>query len=184
MRIISSKYGGGTVKEALDRVGKEINRKLADTPGSISSFESEINVGFAGANVRLIVTVDEREIQNKRFIWVNRGGSNEEEALTKAEEEMNPVMEKIRGEIADFYIEFVSPPLPQRVYVTMIAGVNESVPEETEELTAKERRARIARIVNLLGNEPDAVNISKTAEIFGVSRDIIYRDLEKMGFER
>lgn len=113
MRILSSISGGGTVKEALEKVAGEINEKISKTPGSISTFESEVNVGFAGANVRLVVTVDERKIQNKRIIWANRGGSNEKEALTKAEREMNSEMEKIEGEIADFHIEFLSPPSPR-----------------------------------------------------------------------
>jgi predicted DNA-binding transcriptional regulator YafY len=38
--------------------------------------------------------------------------------------------------------------------------------------------------LELLGDSPATINIARVAEIFGVSRSIIYRDLEALGFDR
>lgn len=184
MRIISSTKKASSVKKTLKSISDELNRKMKKIPGSIAKLKTDINVGASGAKTRIIVAIDEEEICNKRIIWSNKGGSNEEEALRYAEEEINPKIERISGKIADFHTEFVSPPIPKRTYVTIIAGINEKTPKETTGLNTEERRARIKEILNLLGNKPEAINISKTAETFQVSRDIIYRDLEKLGIKR
>lgn len=184
MRVISSVKKGGTVKEALKKTADQINEKLSDIPGSIAGIKSSIDVGISGTKVQLVATVDEKHIRSKKIFWVNEGATSEEKALNQAEERINKKIEKISGEIADFHLKPISPPLPKRIYVTMIVGVNEKVPEEIGSLTTEERRARLSEILSLLGNKANAINISKTAEIFNVSRDVIYRDLEKMDFER
>ena len=50
--------------------------------------------------------------------------------------------------------------------------------------TAKETMERIRKIVELLNNNPSALNVAKVAEVFGVSRTMIYKDLEALGFKR
>ena len=44
--------------------------------------------------------------------------------------------------------------------------------------------ANTQKTLELLGNAPNSLNIAHVAEIFGVSRSIIYRDLEALGYER
>lgn len=184
MRVLSSEKTGGTVQEALKKVSFHVNEELSKTPGSIAEFKPSINVGVSGASARLIVIVDEKKIRSKNILWVNEGGSSREEALSRAKEKINSEIKNISGEVADSHIEFVSPPLPKRVYVTIILGVNEKVPEKIGKLNTEERRARIFEILSLLGNEAKALNISEISKIFKVSRDTIYKDLEKLGFNR
>ncbi len=184
MRIIGSIENGGSVKEALQKIGKTTNEKLSNTPGSIAGIETNINVGLSGAKIQLILTIDDKKNKPKKILWTNKGGSNEGEALSKAQEELNPKIEKLSGEIADYHLEFLSPPLPQRIYVTIIIGINETIPQTTHNLDTEERRARLREIINQLGGEATAINISKTANVFGVTRDVIYRDIEKLGFSR
>ncbi|KXA96429.1 hypothetical protein AKJ39_04625 [candidate division MSBL1 archaeon SCGC-AAA259J03] len=184
MRIISSVKKERAVKAAVRKVSDELNDKLSRISGRISEINAKIDVGFSGATVRLVVIVDREKVRSKKIFWANKGSSNEKEALRLAEKEMNPKIENISGEIADSHIQFVSPPIPQRVYVTMIAGVNEKVPEKVGKLSTDERRARLSEILLLVDNEPKAINISKIAQIFEVSRDTIYKDLTRLGHER
>ncbi len=184
MQILGSTGNGGTVKEALQNAAENTNEKLSNVPGSIAGIKTDLNVGLSGAKVQLVTTVEDRKNRAKKILWTNEGGSNEAEALSKAQERLNPKIEEISGEIADFHLEFLSPPLPQRIYVTIIIGVNKTVPKETDNLNTEERRARVREIINLLGGKASAINISKTAKAFNVTRDVIYRDIEKLGFER
>lgn len=184
MQILGSTGNGGTIREALQEAAKTTNKKLSNTPGSIAEIETDLNVGVSGGKVQLVVTVEDKKTRPKKIIWANKGGSNEEEAISKAKEKLNPKIEKISGEIADFHLKFVSPPLPQRTYVTIILGVNETIPKKTKNLNTEERRARLREIINLLGGEASTINISKISKVFNVTRDVIYRDIEKMGFDR
>lgn len=184
MEVLSTSKSSGTVKEALKEASKEINKKLSKTPGSISELNVDINVGISGANVQILVTVEDKKERSKKIVWTNQGGSNEEEALTRAKGKINPKIKNIYGEIADFHMEFVSPPLPKRVYVTILVAINGKVSKKTKNLTTRERRSRIKEILSLVGGEANAINISKIAETFDVSRDVIYNDLEKIGTER
>lgn len=184
MRLLSVTKNGSTVKEALEKATSSINDELGNVPGSINGLETEINVGLSGAKVQLFLTVDDKKVCSKRIFWVNEGGTSEAEALSLAKENLNLRMGKFSGEIADFHFQFISPPLPKRVYVTIIIATNEKVPEKVKNLSTEERRARLNHIINLLGNEAGAINISKTAKTFDVTRNVIYRDLEKLGFER
>jgi len=72
----------------------------------------------------------------------------------------------------------------RRTYVTLIVAVNQRIPEEVGKLTADERRGRLAAAIHMLGNDPNAVNLSHVAKIFDVSRDVIYEDLKKLGTRR
>ena len=65
----------------------------------------------------------------------------------------------------------------------MITAMNEEVVKPPSKDT-KARRRRIKKTIELLGNAPTALNIARVAQIFGVSRSIIYRDLEALGFDR
>ncbi|HDY73670.1 MAG TPA: HTH domain-containing protein [Euryarchaeota archaeon] len=46
------------------------------------------------------------------------------------------------------------------------------------------RRKRIKKGLELLGNDPTVINVARLANTFGVSRTMIYKDLEYLGFKR
>lgn len=184
MRILSSIGGGTSVRQALRKAAAELNGKLAETPGRIAHMKAKLASGLAGATVRVVVVVDEGGLCPKCIIWANEAGGDEGAALRRAGEKINAQLNRLKGEAAGFYIEFIRPPLPRRVYATMIVAVNEEIPERIGKLTADERRERLAAAIKLLASDPKAVNISRIAELFSVSRDVLYEDLKKLGFER
>ena len=184
MQILSSTHRAVSVKPALEKVAAELNERLAKVPGFITKMDADVSAGVAGASVRITLALDESNICPKRILWANEVGGNEGIALRRAEEKLNVQLGKLRGEIAGFHLQSIAPPLVRRTYVTLIVAVNEQISEKVGKLTADERRERLAAAVQMLGGDPKAVNLSHIAKIFGVSRDVIYEDLKKLGAER
>ena len=146
--------------------------------------DANVSAGVAGASAWITVALDENAIRPKCIIWANEVGGNEGSALRRAEEKVNTQLSKLRGEIAGFHLQSIAPPLVRRTYVTLIVAVNQQIPEKVGKLTADERRERLAAAIHMLGNDPNAVNLSHVAKIFDVSRDVIYEDLKKLGTKR
>lgn len=184
MQILSSTHRAVSVKPALEKVAAELNEKLAKIPGYITKMEADIGAGVAGASVRVVVVVDESEIRPKYIIWANEVGGDEGSALRRAEEKINAQLGKLRGEVAGFHLQSIAPPLVRRTYITLVVAVNEQIPAKVGKLTADERRERLAAVIQMLGNDPNVVNLSHIAKIFDVSRDVIYEDLKKLGIKR
>ena len=182
--MISSAHRAVSVRPALEKVAAELNEKLAKIPGCITKMDANVSAGVAGASVRVTVALDESDIHPKYIIWANEVGVNEGSALRRAEEKVNAQLSELRGQIAGFHLQSIAPPLVRRTYVTLIVAVNQRMPEEVGKLTADERRERLAAAIHMLGNDPNAVNLSHVAKIFDVSRDVIYEDLKKLGTRR
>jgi hypothetical protein len=101
--------------------------------------------------------------------------------MKKTEKKINSLLEGKMGRIADSYIKTISS-LPGRVYTTAILAVNEDVIEDVNDVDV--RRNRIKRCLELLGDDPSAINVARVASVFGVSRTMIYKDLESLGYKR
>ncbi len=172
------------MRRALERATAEINQMLAKTQGRITKLDANIDSGLAGATVRVVVAVDESDVRPKCIQWANEVGSSEETALRRAREKINAQLARLRGEIVGVYLKFITPPIPKRTYATLIVAVNEEVPEKVGKLSSEERRERLAAVLRLLGNDSRAINLAQMANIFGVSRDTIYKDLRDLGVER
>lgn len=172
------------MRKALEKTAAELNRTLAKAPGCITKLEANIDSGVSGATARIVVIVDESDLRPKYVLWANEAGGSDEAALRRAQDKINAQMAKLRGEIAGFYLKFITPPLPKRTYATLIVAVNEEVHEKVGGLSSEERKERLAAMLRLLGNDPRAINLAHVAKIFGVSRDTIYKDLQDLGIER
>ena len=184
LRVLSSTHRAVSVRPALEKVAAELNEKLAKIPGYITKMDANVSAGVAGASVRVTVALDESDVRPKCIIWANEVGRNEGSAIRRAEEKVNVQLSKLRGQIAGFHLQSIAPPLVRRTYVTLIVAVNQQIPEKVGKLTADERRERLAAAIHMLGNDPNAVNLSHIAKIFDVSRDVIYEDLKKLGAKR
>jgi predicted HTH domain antitoxin len=171
------------VRKALELAADELNEALIKTQGRITKLDVNIDFGIK-STVRIIVVVDESDIKLKRVLWANEAGGNEETALNRAREKINEQLSKLHGEVAGFYIKFISPALLKRTYATLLVAVNEEIPEKVGKLDSSERRERLAAALKLFGNDPKAINLAQMAKIFGVSRDTIYKDLHELGIER
>ena len=173
------------MRKALGHAATELNEILTKTQGCITKLDANIDSGISGATVRIITVVDESDIRPKCVLWANEVSGSEATALNRAQEKINAQLAKLRGEVAGFYLKFITPPLPKRTYATLIVAVNEEIPEKVVgKLSSAERRERLAAVLRLLGNEPRAINLAKMAKIFSVSRDTIYNDLHELGIER
>jgi predicted DNA-binding transcriptional regulator YafY len=146
--------------------------------------EASVDSGWAGATVRIALVVDESDVRPKCVLWANEVGGSEGSALRRAQEKINAQLAKLRGEIAGFYLKFITPPLPKRAYATLIVAVNEEVPKKVGKLSLGERRERLAAVLRLFGNDSKVINLARVAKILGVSRDTIYKDLQELGIER
>jgi hypothetical protein len=182
MRLLSMTKGGSTVSRALDRVIEELNKELCRTDGLINKVVCDVHAGPAGASVTVSLIVNGYEPRKKQVLGVNVKGINRETSMKKATEKLNHMLKDINGELVDVFVKTVVAPLPGRVYTTIVAAVNERL--LTEAWNSSLRRQRIKRALELFNDNPSAINVAGVAAIFGVSRTIIYKDLEALGFKR
>lgn len=182
MKLLSKTKGGGTVNNALEDVLKELNEELKGVDGLISTINCDLHAGPAGASVSVTLIINGNEPRKKVVVGVNEKGINREHSMKKAAQKFNEIMKIKNGELVDVFVKTVVTPLPGRVYTTIIGAVNEVLLEEVQDSTM--RRHRIKKALELLSNDPSAINVASVAEVFGVSRTIIYKDLDALGFNR
>jgi len=182
MKIISVSKSEGDVGQALDSIISELNDKLKKIDGLISKTECDISAGPSGAAVTITLVINGDEPFHKEIIGVNQKGWSREHSMKKAEEALNNIMKEKKGRISDVFVKSIISPLPGRVYTTIVASINEDAIEEVS--SAALRRRRIKKSLELFNNDPASINVARVAEVFGVSRTMIYRDLESMGYHR
>lgn len=182
MRIISTSKSESDVGQALTSIISEMNEKLKNIDGVITKTECEISAGPSGAAVTITLVVNGDEPFHKEIIGVNEKGWSREHSMKKAEKKLNEIMKTKNGRISDIYVKSIISPLPGRVYTTIVASINEDAIEEVK--SAELRRRRIKKALELFNNDPSSINVARVANIFSVSRTMIYRDLEVMGYKR
>ncbi|RMF88994.1 MAG: hypothetical protein D6733_07315 [Methanobacteriota archaeon] len=179
--LIAKSKSESEVNKALEILIKEVNEELEKVDGLISKIDCDVSVGPFEASVSASVFIDGVEPRRKFLIGVNEKGYNRESSMKKVERRINRLLENSNGRIADSYIKIISS-LPGRVYTTAILAVNEEVLEEANDVEV--RRKRLKKCLELLGNDPSAINVARVAALFGVSRTMIYKDLEALGYKR
>jgi hypothetical protein len=182
MKIISKTKVAIDVNRALEEAVKEMNEELKMVDGIIAKSECDVSAGPSGASVSITFVVNGTQPYRKEVAGVNVKGVSRDHSMKKAIDHLNALLQEKKGEIADLYIKTIVTPFPGRVYTTAIAAINEEVLEEAHD--ADIRRSRIRRSLELLNNDPSALNIASVAQVFGVSRTMIYKDLEALGFKR
>ncbi len=182
MKYISASKSESDVGQALISIITEMNEKLKSIDGLITKTECEISAGPSGAAVTITMVINGDEPFHKEVIGVNEKGWSREHSMKKAEKTLNEIMKTKNGRISDIYVKSIISPLPGRVYTTIVASINEDAIEEVK--SAKLRRQRIKKALELFNNDPSSINVARVANIFGVSRTMIYRDLEAMGYKR
>ena len=182
MKIISRSIGSGDIGSALAKSVKEINSELEEVDGRITKAYVETSVYPSGWYVTINVAVSGNSPQKKSIVGINQKGKNLEQSMKHATEKLNAIIAEKGGEVVDIFSKTTSTPLSARKYTTIVAAINEnsSMPAKNAVL----RRARIKKTLELLANDPKSINVSRVAEVFGVSRVIIYKDLEELGFKR
>lgn len=182
MKVITKSKTGSNVGHALETLVTEINEDLKGVDGVITNTQYDISAGPAGACVSITLVLNGNSPIRKELVGVNEKGVSREHSMKKAGAKLSELLENKKGKIADVYTKTIVTPLPGRVYTTVIAAVNEEVLEKAR--NSDIRRNRIKKILELLNNDPSAINVARVAEVFGVSRTMIYRDLEALGFKR
>lgn len=182
MRVITKSKSGGNVEHALEAIINEINEELKGVDGVITKASYDISAGPAGACVSISLVLNGNQPRRKEIVGVNEKGVSREHSMKKAGQKLNQILKDKEGEITDIYTKTIVTPLPGRVYTTLIATINEEAFEDAQD--ASVRRERIKKTLQLLNNDPSAINIARVAEVFDVSRTMIYRDLEALGFKR
>lgn len=186
MNIIARSTKSSDIESSLERCVREVNKELKKVDGRITKAYAEVSLGPSGAYVTIYVAVSGNTPHRKSIIGINQGGKTLERSMELATEKLNEVIAKKEGEVVDVFTKNISTlfstPLTGKTYTTIIAAINEDdfMPARNAAL----RRQRIKNTLKLLNNDPKAINISEVAEIFGVSRLIIYKDLEELGFKR
>jgi hypothetical protein len=182
VKIISRSIGSGDIGSALAKSVEEINLELEEVDGRITKAYVETSVYPSGWYVTINVAVSGNSPQKKSIVGINQKGKNLEQSMKHATEKLNDIIAEKGGDVVDIFSKTTSTPLSARKYTTIVAAINEdaSMPAKNAVL----RRARIKKTLELLGSDPKSINVSKVAEVFGVSRVIIYKDLEELGFKR
>jgi ABC-type uncharacterized transport system ATPase component len=181
MNLVSSFERGHNVEEALDAAVKETNEQLKTVDGLIDKIDFQVDVGYSGATVSIMLSLNGDDPLHTEIIGVNQRGINNSQALKKATQVMNNVLLKRKGTIKDFAVKNIEP-IPGRAYTTILVAINEDLIKDPQDATS--RRRRLKKALDLLNREPGALNIAKVAEVFGVSRKMIYHDLESLGIAR
>lgn len=181
MNIVSTFERGHTVEEALETAVKSINEQLQGVDGLIDKIDFQVDVGYSGATISIALSLNGDSPMHTEIIGINQRGINNSQALKKATEVLNHTLKNRKGSIQDFAVKNIEP-IPGRAYSTILIAINEDKVKETQD--AAGRRRRIEKALDLLNREPSAFNIAKVAEVFGVSRKMIYHDLEFLGFGR
>lgn len=182
MKIISKSKSGGSVDHALKLAVEEMNKELKGVDGLITKSECDVSAGPSGAGVTITLVINGNEPRHKEVIGVNEKGISKEHSVKKAVSKLNEIIGNKDGVIADIFTKTIVTPLPGRVYTTIITAINEERMEKAQDVDV--RRRRIKKILELLNDDPSAINIARVADVFGVSRTVIYRDLEAMGYKR
>jgi hypothetical protein len=183
MFIVTKSKSEKEVGKALEMLIEEINAELEKRDGLISGIDCDITVGPLDASVSASVFIDGDEPRRKFLIGVNEKGFNRENSMKKAEKLANVFLKDSGGVIAGSFVKTISI-LPERVYTTLIIAVNGSSLNDFRGIDTEARRERIKKGLELLGDDPSVLNIANLAKIFGISRTMIYKDLEIMGYKR
>jgi hypothetical protein len=181
MNLVSAFERGHNVEEALDAAVKIANEQLKTVDGLIDKIDFQIDVGYSGATVSIMLSLNGDEPLHTEILGVNQRGLNNSQALKKATQVMNNALLHRKGNIQDFAVKNIEP-IPGRAYTTILIAINEDLIKEPQD--AASRRRRMKKALELLNREPAALNIAKVAEVFGVSRKMIYHDLESLGIAR
>jgi hypothetical protein len=182
MRIITKSIVSRNIGSALKQGVKEINKELEEVDGKITKAYAEVSLSPSGGYVTINVAVSGNAPHRKSIIGVNQGGKNFELSMKKATEKLNGIIADRKGELVDVFSRAITAPLSGRTYTTIVAAMNEEAFMPAN--NAKLRRQRLKNMLGLLNDDPKAINISEVARVFGVSRVIIYKDLEELGFKR
>jgi len=183
MRVISKSKSDNEVGKALDSLVDEINLELGKVGGLISSIECDVTAGPFDATVSLSVFIEGDVPREKHLIGVNEKGYSRENSMAKAEKHVNTILDAFDGSIAGSYVTTMSS-LPGRVYTTIIVASNGVGVTDSSNVDSDARRHRIKKSLELLGNDSSVLNVARLANTFGVSRTMIYKDLEYLGFKR
>lgn len=169
---------GETVLETLSRAISKMNSEIEKDFGKIKAFRVEMSSEEAGSSVIISSLVEGEENAKKAILYSYEEDVDIDRATKKAISKLNREVKEVDGEIVDFKIETIpmSGFYPKSV-VIIIAAVNSKTKMEMD------RRERIARAIELLG-DPQVINVSKLAEVFGVTRNTIYNDLASLGYKR
>jgi hypothetical protein len=181
MNIVSSFERGHNVEDALDNAVKKVNDQLKTVDGLIDKIDFQVDVGYSGATISIAICLNGEEPLHKEVIGVNQRGINNSQALKKATQVMNNTLLHRKGRIQDFVVKNIEP-IPGRAYTTVLVAINEDTIENPHD--AASRRRRLKKALDLLNREPSTLNIAKVADVFNVSRKMIYHDLEALGVGR
>lgn len=181
MNLVSAFERGHNVEEALDAAVNKVNDQLKTVDGLIDKLDFQVDVGYSGATVSIMLSLNGDEPLHTEIIGVNQRGLNNSQALKKATQIMNDALLHRKGSIQDFTVKNIEP-IPGRAYTTILLAINEDLIKDPQD--AASRRRRMKKALELLNREPAALNIAKVAEVFGVSRKMIYHDLEALGIAR
>jgi len=183
MFVITKSKSEKDVGTALEKLVAEMNSELRRIDGHITDMECEVSVGPLEASVSASLFIDGDEPREKYLLGVNEKGYSRESSMKKAEKRLNSELMDKQGRIAGSYVKTIVT-LPGRVYTTLIVAVNGDEEDGLAPWDAEVRRRRIKRCVELLGGDPNVINVARLAARLGISRTMVYKDLEALGYKR
>ncbi|AEC52344.1 hypothetical protein PNA2_1429 [Pyrococcus sp. NA2] len=171
---------GTNVRECITKINKEILRKLPIS-GRITKVKVKIEMGaFFSLSISLIIDTSEAY---RPGILVDYAVGSKDEALSELQEKLNRKI-PVDAEILDFIWETYTTPVTRRTYIVGVLPYNRPLLRKYSDMKIEGRRKILSKVLELLNDNPKALNISELARMFGVSRDTIYNDIQQILKER
>lgn len=159
---------------------KDFRRKLKESlPASGCYIKSaELNLTFgAFMHLSAILLVDPSK-PGGGVVAEYSTGRHREAAIQRVLEKINPVIEG--AEVVSFKVGTYTTPVTRRTYAVGVAVYNVPPKSHGPLTETADRRRLLAHVLSLFDYNPKVLNISELARVFGVSRDTIYYDIQRI----
>ncbi|ASJ06969.1 BglG family transcription antiterminator [Thermococcus pacificus] len=176
MGLVHVSCESASVEDCVNDFRKKLKESLPVSGCYIKSAELNLTFG-AFMHLSAILLVDTSRSGGGVIVEYSTG-RNREDAIQRVLEKINPVIED--AEVVSFKVETYTTPVTRRTYAVGVAVYNLSPRSHGPLTETADRRKILAHVLSLFDYNPKVLNISELARVFGVSRDTIYYDIQRI----
>jgi hypothetical protein len=176
MRLVYISSESASVEDCIKRFKEKFMEARRKTGWYIVSAELNLTFG-AFMHLSAALLVDESEGGGDIAVEYATAGKRET-AISAVLEKLNSVISNV--EVVSFKIGTYTTPVTRRTYAVGVVAYNRVFPAASRVMETRDRRELLAHILALFDYNPKVLNISELARIFGVSRDTIYYDIQRI----
>ncbi|ASJ03133.1 hypothetical protein A3L09_07645 [Thermococcus profundus] len=180
MKLLHVSCESASVEDCINDFKRKLKEVLS--PSSCYIKSAELNLTFGAFMHLSAVLLTDASKPGGNVIVEYSTGRNREVAIRNVLEKINPYLSSV--DVVAFRIGTYTTPVTRRTYAVGIVAYN-STPRKAGPFAEKpDRRTLLAHVLSLFDYNPKVLNISELARVFGVSRDTIYYDIQRILEER